>query len=134
MRRKLMPLLLGVVASTALAGGRAALVGEAIGQAKDSPGHVPSYEEIRPLLEAKCVRCHGGKRPKAELDLSTPAGILKGGESGPAIVAGKPGDSRLYEKIHSGAMPPAKEDRLGASDVERVHAWIKAGAKFGSSA
>ena len=36
-----------------------------------------------PLFQAKCLRCHGEKSKKAELDLRTRAGILKGSESGP---------------------------------------------------
>src|SRR5690242_160980 len=73
-------------------------------EGNDQPaGQVPSYTgDIRPLLQAKCVRCHGGKARKAALDLTTPAGILKGGESGPVVVPGKPEDSLLYEKVHSG--------------------------------
>ena len=46
----------------------------------------PSYEtDVRPLLEAKCLRCHGPKVKKAELDLSAVATILQGGESGPVV-------------------------------------------------
>ena len=52
------------------------------------------------------MRCHGEKVRKADLDLRTPAGVLKGGESGPAVVAGKPDKSLLYEKVHKGEMPP----------------------------
>jgi hypothetical protein len=38
---------------------------------------VPRFQDgVRPLLRAKCVRCHGGRPRKAGLDLSTPAGIL----------------------------------------------------------
>src|SRR5205823_2157211 len=91
----------------------------------------PTYQQdIRPLLTAKCLRCHGAKTHRADLDLSTPAGILKGGESGRVIVPGKPKQSLLYEKVHSGAMPPAKGEKLGPADVERIGAWIAAGAKL----
>jgi hypothetical protein len=93
----------------------------------------PSYEaDIRPLLEAKCGRCHGAKRHKAELDLHTPAGIRKGGESGRVLVPGKPDDSLLYRKVHSGTMPPAGENRLSADEIAVLRRWIAAGASFGS--
>ena len=92
----------------------------------------PSFVgEILPLLQAKCWRCHGEKVRRADLDLRTHAGILAGGESGPAIVSGKPDDSLLYENIHSGAMPPNKKDPLSKAEVELVRDWIKAGAKSG---
>jgi mono/diheme cytochrome c family protein len=81
------------------------------------------------LLEAKCVRCHGGKAPRADLDLRTLAGARKGGESGPAIVPGKPHDSLLFEKVRSGAMPPGKKNRLGTAELETLRRWIAAGAQ-----
>ncbi len=96
------------------------------------PGAAPSFtKDIRPLLQAKCLRCHGEKVRRAELDLRTLAGILEGGESGPAVVPGKPDDSPLYEKVHGGAMPPAKKDRLKAAEVETIRRWIAAGAPAG---
>jgi hypothetical protein len=96
---------------------------------------VPSYEDdIRPLLKAKCLRCHGESALKADLDLRTPAGIRKGGESGPAIVAGKPEKSLLFEKVHSGTMPPGKKDRLSAAEVEKIRHWIADGATSGNAA
>src|SRR6266545_3170375 len=97
--------------------------------AADPPA--PSFQkDVRPLLEAKCVRCHGGKAKKADLDLSTAAGVLKGGESGPAVVAGKPEKSLLYEKVHKGEMPPAKKDALATAEVELIRKWIADGAKL----
>jgi hypothetical protein len=101
-----------------------------IGRSAPAAEPAPSFaNDIRPLLEAKCVRCHGEKVKKADLDLRTPAGLLKGGESGPAVVAGKPEKSPLYEKLHKGEMPPAKKDALTAAQVELVHRWIADGAR-----
>ncbi len=91
----------------------------------------PTFETaVRPVLQARCVRCHGMKVRKADLDLSTPAGIGKGGESGPVIVPGKPGNSSLYEKVHGGAMPPGKKDKLSSSEILAIRNWIAAGARF----
>src|SRR5262249_61665147 len=97
-----------------------------------TPAPVPSFrDEVRPLLQAKCCRCHGDKGHKADLDLRTPAGILKGGESGPVIVPGEPEQRLLYEEVHSGKMPPGKKDRLSGAEVETLRRWIAAGAPFG---
>jgi hypothetical protein len=83
------------------------------GQKEKAPARVPSFrDEVQPLFQAKCSRCHGEKTRKADLDLRTPAGIRKGGESGPVIVPGKPDESLLYEKVHGGMMPPGKKDHL----------------------
>ncbi len=86
---------------------------------------------IRPLLQAKCLKCHSGAKAKGELDLSTAAGILKGGASGPIVSPAKPDESLLFEKIHNGTMPPDKKSRLSEAEVESVRRWILAGAIFG---
>jgi mono/diheme cytochrome c family protein len=121
------------LAGLVVAVGTVIVVARAAPQAReqtDQPPHVPQFEaDIRPLFQAKCVRCHSGKRRKADLDLSALAGVLKGGESGPVIVAGKPDQSLLFEKIRQGAMPPGKKDRLSAAEVETVRRWIAGGAR-----
>src|SRR4051812_39790122 len=87
-------------------------------RAAEPPRAGPSYgPAVRPLLEAKCLRCHGRKVKKAELDLSTLAAILRGGESGPVVTPGKPEESPLYEMVHDGSMPADKKGRLGEADV-----------------
>jgi cytochrome c553 len=91
------------------------------------------FADVIDLFQAKCVRCHGGKHTRAGLDLRTLAGPLKGGESGPAVVPGKPQESLLFEKVHSGAMPPGKKDRLGEGEVETLRRWIVAGAPAGTA-
>jgi hypothetical protein len=91
----------------------------------------PEFEsEVQPLLKAKCLRCHDDKARKADLDLSTREGILKGSESGPVIVPGKPIESKLYEMVHEGKMPPGKKDKLAPADVEIIRRWLEAGARF----
>ena len=101
--------------------------------AEPSPA-APSYEtDVRPLLEAKCLRCHGPKVKKAELDLSAVATILQGGESGPAVVPGKPEESPLYEMVHDGSMPADKKGRLSEAEVDALRRWIEAGAGAGPS-
>jgi hypothetical protein len=91
----------------------------------------PVFEAgIEPLVKAKCLRCHGDKARKADLDLGTRAGILKGSESGPVIVPGKPAESKLYEMVHEGKMPPGNKDKLSKAEVETIRRWIEAGARF----
>ncbi len=93
----------------------------------------PVFEtDIQPLLRARCFRCHGDQARKADLDLRTSAGILKGGESGPVVVPGKASESRLYEMVHQGKMPLGKKDKLAPAEVEMIRRWIEAGARFPS--
>jgi hypothetical protein len=96
--------------------------------AKDSP---PSFEQdVRPILKANCFRCHGeGAELKAGLDLRLRRFIVKGGESGPAVVPGDPDESVLYQHIAADQMPPEEvEKRLTADEVDLIGRWIKSGA------
>src|SRR5262249_53930293 len=54
------------------------------------PARVTFATDVSPIVQAKCVRCHGEKTRKADLDLQTAAALLKGGESGAVVVPGKP--------------------------------------------
>src|SRR5688572_766321 len=89
--------------------------------------------QIKPILTAKCGQCHGEKKQTAELNLTTDAGLLRGGESGVVIVAGKPDESPLYEKIHAGEMPPEDNPQLAAAEIELIRRWIAEGAKLPDS-
>jgi Protein of unknown function (DUF1553)/Protein of unknown function (DUF1549)/Planctomycete cytochrome C len=101
---------------------------------QDASAAVVSFEaDIRPLLQFKCFQCHGEKTRKADLNLETSAGISKGGESGSPIVPGDPDKSLLFEKIHSGEMPPDEKDRLNDAEVKLIERWIREGAKIDGS-
>src|SRR4051794_25225923 len=70
--------------------------------AEPSPDGVEHFEKhIRPVLAEKCYSCHSAAADKVRggLLLDTAAGLRKGGDSGPAIVAGKPAESRLIKAI-----------------------------------
>jgi mono/diheme cytochrome c family protein len=90
-------------------------------------------KEIAPLFAAKCQACHAGKITEGKLDLSTYAGLMKGGETGPAVVANKPDDSRLF--LLAGhrkkpVMPPkADGDPFTPQELSLLRLWIAQGAK-----
>src|SRR5262245_16570387 len=58
--------------------------------------------DVAPILKAKCLRCHGEKERKGELDLRTLATVLKGGESGAVVIPKDPEKSLLLEKVLEG--------------------------------
>jgi hypothetical protein len=82
------------------------------------------------IITARCVRCHNPEDRKAGIDLSTPKGILAGGESGRIIQPGQPEESLLFQMIDAGEMPPEGKDLLNPSQLETIQTWISAGAKF----
>jgi mono/diheme cytochrome c family protein len=95
-----------------------------------SAAEPPTFEShIRPLLRAHCFDCHGeGEKLRGSLDLRLARLIRQGGDSGPAIVPGKPADSVLYQKLREGVMPPGKK-KLTAEQVALIGRWIETGAR-----
>ncbi|WP_339733493.1 PSD1 and planctomycete cytochrome C domain-containing protein [uncultured Gimesia sp.] len=89
-----------------------------------------TYEEhIRPIFRAHCFDCHGAtEEMKGGLDLRLVRFLIKGGESGEAIVPGKPDESNLISRIESGDMPPG-EAQVPKDQIETLKRWIAAGAK-----
>ncbi|MBC8352502.1 MAG: PSD1 domain-containing protein [Planctomycetes bacterium] len=87
-----------------------------------SPEQIKFFQsEVKPILIEHCVRCHGGKgSPKGELFLTSRKGLLKGGETGPAVTLKAPRESLLlaavnyadYEMPPTGKIPQAKIDTL----------------------
>ncbi|MCC6144027.1 MAG: hypothetical protein IT368_09490, partial [Candidatus Hydrogenedentes bacterium] len=82
-----------------------------------TPAYAVDFEtEVWPILQSRCIECHGADRVKGDLRLDSQDLLLKGGESGPVIVAGKPEESKLYQLIILPAddpdIMPAKGDPL----------------------
>lgn len=89
----------------------------------------PLFEtDVLPLLRERCLKCHGVGKVKGGLDLRNRPALLEGGDTGPAVVPGKPGDSLLLQRIEKGEMPPAKGEALTAAQRALLHRWIAAGA------
>ncbi len=85
---------------------------------------------IAPILARRCLDCHSGADAKGKLDLSRRDRAMFGGESGDAIVAGKPGESLLWERVESGEMPP--KSPLPAAEKAALRDWISSGATWGT--
>ncbi len=86
-------------------------------------------ERVAPILEARCVTCHEGTKPKGGLALVSAKRFRTGGDSGPVVVAGMPDQSLLLEYI-SGDEPlmPKDDVPLSAAEVAAIREWIEAGA------
>jgi hypothetical protein len=87
-------------------------------------------KSVRPLLERKCFECHSSKADelKGNLKLETLDDILKGGATGPAVIAGDVENSFLLRAIRyqedDYQMPPS--GRLPDKDIELVEKWVRA--------
>jgi hypothetical protein len=88
--------------------------------------------KVKPLLDSRCVSCHGAEKVKAGLRLDSREASLKGGESGPAVVPGKPGESLLLTSVMHAKedlkMPP--KEKLTPQDIAVLERWITAGAPW----
>ncbi|MFM9961675.1 MAG: DUF1553 domain-containing protein [Planctomycetaceae bacterium] len=93
---------------------------------------VDYLKQVKPLLAAKCVACHGSLRQKGHLRLDTAKFALKGGDSGPAIVTGDSGKSVLIEAIlgeNGRTKMPIDAEPLKPEQIELLRRWIDSGAK-----
>ena len=87
-------------------------------------------KEVRSLLVKHCYECHSGKEVKGGLRLDTRDAVLRGGDSGAAIVPGDPENSRLIAAVRYKdadlQMPP--EIQLSLSEIATLEKWVLIGA------
>ncbi|MFP6762037.1 MAG: DUF1549 domain-containing protein, partial [Planctomycetaceae bacterium] len=97
------------------------------------PVSEPVFEkDIRPIVVARCGKCHSEKSRKGGLNLSNMAGLRKGGESGESVVDTALAESLLWTMIEAGDMPPEGEPRLTAQEKSLIQHWIQTGARSGA--
>ena len=101
----------------------------------DAAGSDFFEKEVRPVLHERCIECHGDReRPKAGLRLTSREAILKGGDSGPAVVVGAPDESLLIEVIHyidEPRMPP--KAKLADREIATLTRWVAMGLPWPKS-
>jgi hypothetical protein len=94
--------------------------------------------DIKPILEASCIKCHGPEKPKGKLRLDSLEGVLKGGQDGKVVQPGSGASSLLVVNVaHLGDpddyMPPpnnkANIPPLTGEQIGLFRAWIDQGAK-----
>jgi hypothetical protein len=120
----------------------------AIVNAQDAAGTMPPAStksgvtyasDIKAILDASCVKCHSGDKPKARLKLDTLEGALKGSKDGPILKAGDSASSFVVKSVahltgdHDSWMPPLNNKAgiksLTPEQIGLIRAWIDQGAK-----
>jgi hypothetical protein len=97
------------------------------------PRPVAPAPDALTLLETHCVKCHGGEKTKAGLDLTTRESLVRGGESGVAFSPDQPVEaSLLYRMIAHLEEPgmPHKEEMLPPAVIEEIATWLRSGAPY----
>jgi len=88
--------------------------------------------EVRPILAQHCFECHGEKKQKGGLRVDHIGYLKTGGDTGPALVPGKPEESPMIEAVHyqnkDFQMPP--KQKLPEAEIAVLEKWIKIGAPW----
>ena len=99
----------------------------------DDPAGNVLFEDVRPVLESRCLVCHGGKFRQVGLDISTREKLLRGSDEHKDVVV--PGDaaaSLLVKKIRHQHEPgmPYQSDKLSDEAITKIVAWINSQAPY----
>ena len=97
-----------------------------------SPAPAPSQgisytNDVRPILETRCARCHMGTFTSADLHIDSYEKLMAGSDNGPVIIPGNANESLLVQKILNGEMPK-RGPKLTPAEVQIIIDWINAGA------
>ncbi len=106
--------------------------------AQESPPALPananppvSFEnDVHPLLAERCFECHSQGKQKGGFSMESRQAFLEGGETGPAVVEGKSGESLLIQMVtglEDGTVMPPKGPRLTDDQIGILRAWIDQG-------
>ncbi len=89
-------------------------------------------EKVRPVLQAQCFNCHGGKFKQAGLNLQTREALLRGSDNGAVVVPGKADESLLVKKIRHEHEPgmPYRAAKLPETAIIDLTAWVNAGVPY----
>ena len=99
--------------------------------AEESPRETRFFEEqVRPLLADKCHRCHGRDKQEGGLRLDKKSTAEAGGESGPALVPGKPNDSLIIDAINYRSLEMPPDGKLRDDQIAVLTRWIEMGASW----
>jgi cytochrome c553 len=75
----------------------------------------PSFDAVVPLLRTYCASCHGGNKPKGELDLANLA---------PDFATSAAAWKSVFERLHEGSMPPRDRPRPTAAEQKTILSWV----------
>lgn len=83
--------------------------------------------DVLPILESRCISCHGGEQTRQGLDMKTYASLMAGSLNGPVVTPGDAGGSVLVQQLLNGKMPK-RGPKLTPDQVQVIADWINSGA------
>jgi len=96
-------------------------------QSEIPKANVSFVNDVLPIFENNCNKCHGVEQIKEGLDLRTYEGLLEGSFNGSVITPGNAGDSFLVEQLLNGEMPK-RGQKLTTEQIQTIIDWVNAGA------
>ncbi|MEZ6041065.1 MAG: PSD1 and planctomycete cytochrome C domain-containing protein [Planctomycetaceae bacterium] len=93
-----------------------------------------TQHDVLPIVLLRCAACHGARLQQGGVDMRSVASMKAGGKSGPVLIAGDAGASRMMERIETEACPPRDQllkyfvKRPSAGEVDTLRKWINEGA------
>jgi mono/diheme cytochrome c family protein len=95
--------------------------------AEAATGVVSYANQIMPILEARCIKCHGVETKKEGLDMRTYDDLIAGSFNGPVLTPGDAGNSLLVQLIERGKMPN-RGPKVTPEELQNIIDWINQGA------
>ena len=83
--------------------------------------------DVLPIIQSRCINCHGGQRTEEGLDMNTHASLLAGSENGPVVIPGDAANSLFVELVASQEMPK-RGPKLTPAQVQIFTDWVNQGA------
>ena len=83
--------------------------------------------DVFPIIESRCIGCHGGERTQEGLDLKTHASLMSGSNNGPVVTPGDATNSLLVELVTTQKMPK-RGPKLTPPQVQLITDWVNQGA------
>lgn len=98
------------------------------------PGDVSFAFEVAPVLLQHCAGCHDADDPEGGLRMVSLESLVRGGQTGPAVVPGKSVDSLLIKKLRGtgieGQQMPLGKPPLATDTIDLIARWIDQGLKL----
>lgn len=105
-------------------------------------GAAVPFEKVASIFNERCLDCHAAQDPEANFVMESFDALMKGGESGPAILPGKAEESLLVKMVEGRIekdgkkkiMPPGKRTKLTSEEIAAIRGWIDEGAQAPANA
>ncbi len=106
-----------------------ALVEEAAASETEAPASagISFANDVVPIFEQSCIKCHGVESRKEGLDMLTYENILAGSRNGPVLIPGNSADSLLVQLVVEGEMPN-RGPKLSSEQIRIISDWVDQGA------